>query len=343
VAKDAGEAVLTLQINDSNVNDSHVIDWQIPDYLLAEISANQLQVFFQPATISLPEDNNGLVSLTVTVTDSGNTGNSGSEPLSQTREFSFSLVDSLARLSTTDTDRDGISDSDEGYGDDDLDGLPDYLDTSTIGYLQPLHVNSSVVKLVETEPGLSLQLGKYAQLQASDGIQLSQQELDDTGLISADSLQHQNAYFDFTIDDITPFGRSVYIVLPLSQAIEEFAVYRKFSQENGWQDFVVNSNNSIFSSATVNGVCPPAQSELYTSGLTIGDVCLQLYIEDGGANDSDGIANGFIDDPGGIAVVSNETIATVTDPETSSSGSMSILILLGMLLWSQRRYCKRVN
>lgn len=341
VAKDAGEAVINLDISDSNINDTHIIDWQLPEYLLAALSANRLQVFIDPLAITLPAENNGLIEVSVTVTDSGNTTNSGSEPLVQTKNFSFSLVDSLARLSTTDTDRDGISDSSEGFSDDDNDGLPAYLDVSTIGYLQPLHVNSSVVKLAETEPGLSLQLGKYARLQSSDGLQLSQQEIEATGLIIADELAHQGGYFDFEIHNITPFGRSVYIVVPLSQAIVEYAVYRKFTTENNWQDFTLDANNAIATSITVNGVCPPPQSELYEDGLIIGHVCLRLLIEDGGANDNDGIANGVIDDPGGIAVVSNATIATETTPESSSSGSASFYVLLALTLLLMRRVYTR--
>mgnify|MGYP003625030083 CR=1 FL=1 len=334
IAKNLGEAVINLTISDSNMLDTHVKDWQLPDYLSAEVSANQLQVFITPTNVVLPEENKGLIEISVTVTDndSGNTTNSGSESLAQTKKFSFSLVDSLARLSTTDTDGDGDSDIEEGFSDDDNDGLPNYLDTSTISYLQPLHTNSSVFSLAETEPGLSLQLGKYAKLQFSDGVQLSQQEIDATGLITSDLLVNQGGYFDFEIHQITPFGRSVFLVVPLSLAIVEYSVYRKFTTENSWQDFVIDGNNAIASSEAVNGVCPPPHSELYQEGLIIGNVCLRLYIEDGGANDSDGIANGVIDDPGGIAVVSNDIIAKDTAPEKSSSGSFSYIILMGFTL-----------
>jgi hypothetical protein len=332
IAKNLGEVTINLTINDSNSQDSHIIDWQLPEYLSAQISANQLQVFIDPLQVDLPDENKGLIELSVTVTDSGNTTNSGSEPLAQSKYFAIPLVNSLARLTTTDTDRDGVSDVNEGYSDDDNDGLPEFLDISTIPYLQPLHVNSSVVKLAETEPGLHLSLGKYARLQFSDGVQLSKQEIDATGLIVSDDLVHHGGYFDFEIHQITPFGRSVFIVLPLSQPIAEHAVYRKFSVENSWQDFVVDSNNAIASSVTINGVCPAPQSSLYQEGLIVGNVCLRLLIEDGGVNDSDGIANGVIDDPGGIAVVSNTAIAKETAPEKSSSGSFSRIFLLALVL-----------
>jgi len=124
----------------------------------------------------------------------------------------------------------------------------------------------------------------------------------------------------------------VFVVLPLSQKIVEYAVYRKYSVDDNWQDFVVNSTNAIASSQTVNGVCPPPQSELYQAGLIVDNVCLRLLIEDGGVNDSDGLANGVIDDPGVIGVVSNTTIAKETTPEKSSSGSFSYLFLIGLAI-----------
>ena len=40
-----------------------------------------------------------------------------------------------------------------------------------------------------------------------------------------------------------------------------------------------------------DGVCPPSGSNLYSSGLTVGHLCLQLTIQDGGANDADGARN----------------------------------------------------
>jgi len=314
------------------VEDAHVIDWQLPDYLAAEVSGNQQQVFLNPAAIALPEEAKGLIQFSVTVTDSG------AESLAQTKYFSLPLLDKQPRLTSSDTDRDGLTDVSEGYADTDNDGLPAFMDTSFIPYLQPLHVNSAVVKLMETEPGLHLVLGKYARLQYSDGVQMSQQEIDDTGLISADDLVHKGGYFDFEIHDIQPFGRSVFVVIPLQQALEKYAVYRKFTSTNKWQDFVINNNNALASSIAINGVCPAPHSELYEDGLVIGNVCLRVLIEDGGVNDADGIANGVVEDPAGIAVVSNKEITKETDPEKSSSGSLSFffIFVLGLIFISRQ-------
>jgi hypothetical protein len=108
-------------------------------------------------------------------------------------------------------------------------------------------------------------------------------------------------------------------VLPLPDPIVEYAVYRKINN-NQWADFVEDANNSLASSGSINGVCPPPHSILYQVGLNVGDTCLKLLIEDGGVNDVDGIANGNINDTGGIAVVDNKTIALDVTPEKSSGG-----------------------
>ena len=188
----------------------------------------------------------------------------------------------------------------------------------------------------ETEPGLALSLGKYARLQQSDGVMLSKQEIKATGLISADDISHQDEYYDFEISNISPVGSSVDIVLPLQKPIPEYAVYRKYTAEQGWQDFVENADNSLASAVSVNDVCPAPNNHAYSSGLTKGDDCVRLTIKDGGANDADGIENGTIEDPGGIAAQSvNEVIKTL-DPETSSSGgvfALNITLLLMLLGW----------
>ena len=339
IAKSDGEVTVKLTIVDSNVHDTHQIDWQIPEYLNAVLSSDELQLTFEADNVSLPEESKGLINLAVTVTDSGNTTNSGSVELAQTKQLFIPLLASQQRLGSLDSDRDGIIDQLEGFDDTDNDGLPAYMDNSTIPYLQPLHVNAAVVKLAETEPGLQLRLGKFALLRSSDGLQLTQQEIVDTGLVEADSLVNNLGYYDFEIHNIMPFGRSVAIVLPLASPIEPYSVYRKINAENTWSDFVEDSNNMIATTTTINGVCPPPHSERYQAGLNEGHSCLKLLIEDGGANDADGLVNGVIDDPGGIAVVDNETIALDVIPEKSSSGSIAYLwlVLLTMLSIYRRK------
>ena len=332
ISKDQGEVTINLIVNDANPDDSHIINWLLPEYINAEISANQLAIYLQPSSFDLPEEIKRLITVEVNVTDNG------SGELSQTHRLNIPVNDKLARLDGSDTDNDGIADNIEGYADDDNDGVPAFLDNNEIAYLQPLHVNAGLTKLMETEPGLRLRLGKYALQQFSDGVQMTQSEMDATGLVAKDDYDHRSDYFDFEIHDINPFGSSVFVVIPLNDGIPNNSLYRKFNSENGWQNFVENSNNSLASSAADNDVCPPPQSELYQAGLTAGHHCVRLLIEDGGANDADGLVNGIIDDPGGIALVPNSEVAKETDPEQSSSGSMYWLLLLVLASLRLRNY-----
>ena len=332
ISKNQGEVSIKLEVNDANPEDLHIINWVLPDYINAEISANQLTVYLQPDSFDLPDDIQGLITVEVNVTDNG-TGE-----LSHTNRLSIPVNDTLARLDGTDTDGDGIADNVEGYADDDNDGVPAFLDNNNIAYLQPLHVNAGQTKLMETEPGLRLRLGKYALQQFSDGVQMTQTEMDATGLVVTDDYDHRSDYFDFEIHDINPFGSSVFVVIPLNDGIPNNSLYRKFNSDNGWQNFVENSKNSLASSQADNDVCPPPQSELYQSGLTAGHQCVRLLIEDGGANDADGLVNGIIDDPGGIALVPNSEVAKETDPEQSSSGSMYWLLLLVLASLQVKKY-----
>jgi hypothetical protein len=323
-----GTVNLALTIKDSNPNDTHQIDWHIPDYIEAVLTSDKLQLSFPVSDLILPEESKNLISFAVTVTDSGSANNSGSQPLSQTKQIFIPLLANQKTLRSLDSDRDGLSDLDEGYSDEDLDGLPAYTDNSLIPYLQPLHINAALVKLAETEPGLKLRLGKFALLQSSDGVKLSEQELLATGLIEQDNLVNSAGYFDFEIHDILPFARSVSIVLPLSLPVAEYSVYRKINDNNEWIDFAEDAYNVVASSVPVNGVCPAPHSELYQAGLNVGDTCLKLFIEDGGVNDADGMANGVVYAAGGVAVVNNETIALELTPEKSSGGGAFWLVFL---------------
>jgi hypothetical protein len=282
-------------------------------------------VVIKPGNLTLPNTNRDVLSLSVEVTDSGE----GS--LTNTEIVHISILATQPALTTGDVDRDGLTDVEEGFVDEDLDGLPAYMDISDVTYIQPIHVNSAITKFVETDPGLELSLGKYARLQQSDGVLLSEQEIKDTGLISADDIVHQDEYFDFEISDILPVGSLVNIVLPLQDNIPEFGIYRKYTNERGWQDFVEDADNRLASTVSANGVCPAPYSNIYSAGLTEGDNCVRLTIKDGGPNDADGIENGTIDDPGGIAVQSVNEIVKTIDPEKSSSGGVFTLNL-GLLL-----------
>jgi hypothetical protein len=96
------------------------------------------------------------------------------------------------------------------------------------------------------------------------------------------------------------------VVVPLTEAIPAEAVYRKW-QAGEWMSFIEDANNALYSSAGAEGYCPPPGSTEWQSGLTEGHWCVQLTLEDGGPNDADGVANGAILDPGGVAKPVSDT------------------------------------
>jgi hypothetical protein len=67
-----------------------------------------------------------------------------------------------------------------------------------------------------------------------------------------------------------------------------------------WNNFIANERNAVFSAPGAEGFCPPPKSDEYQAGLTAGDWCVKLLIEDGGPNDADGLSNQAIKDPGGV-------------------------------------------
>ncbi len=120
--------------------------------------------------------------------------------------------------------------------------------------------------------------------------------------------------FDFELSGLTP-GATGSVVLPLSTPVPAKAdpgntiTYRKLI--NGtWRTFDRSTGDSFRTapgSVTAAGVsCPPPGSSEYT-GLTTGHNCLLLNISDGGPNDADGLANGTVVDPGGLAEITRVT------------------------------------
>lgn len=135
--------------------------------------------------------------------------------------------------------------------------------------------------------------------------------------------------FDFVITGLPVAGQSVNVVLPQRAPVPSNAVYRKMV--NGvWQNFVENGNNAIATAGGTEGFCPPPGDASYIPGLTDGHWCVQLTIEDGGANDNDGRANKAIVDPGGVAQI----LAVGVDVKVSSGGGALHplwLLLLGLV------------
>lgn len=141
---------------------------------------------------------------------------------------------------------------------------------------------------------------------------------------------------DFEVAGLVTPGQTVSIVIPQESPIPENAIYRKYLPYAGWVTFTEDANNSLASARKVNGICPEPDDTAYTTGLTAGDNCVQLSIEDGGPNDADQQANTIIKDPGGVASVtgSDTSSASSSNGESSGSGGGSGLYLLWLLALS---------
>jgi hypothetical protein len=131
---------------------------------------------------------------------------------------------------------------------------------------------------------------------------------------------------NFNISGLQQLGDSVSVVIPLATdvVIPAGAVYRKYTEmEGSWFDFVVDDKNQLASAMKdMLGNCPMPNSISYTEGLTEGDNCVQLTIQDGGLNDADSMVNGRVVDPGVLVVENDNTPPEVVslNPHAINSG-----------------------
>jgi hypothetical protein len=191
------------------------------------------------------------------------------------------------------------------------------------------------------EPGLKIRLGMTARMAGRRGALISVEDIAehggaDGGPISnaQDSFVNIGGIYDYEITGLPRAGGSANVVIPLLTGIHAGAQYRKYKPVGGWQDFVIDSDNTIASAGSILGACPAPGSDDYETGLNPFHGCVQLTIRDGGPNDADGEANGVIRDPGGVAVTdvtpAHETPPT---PDDGSGGGVLHPVWLLLLAW----------
>ncbi|XBJ48367.1 Ig-like domain-containing protein [Shewanella sp. H8] len=283
VSKVGGKVYISAKSRDMNLQDSLTEVWST-GVLVLESDADGS--YFDPRTLD-----SGNYPISVVVTDDG------VPELSTTVKLTLLVKESLPILTGADSDGDLIPDDQEGFTDADNDGIADYLDAILeCNVLQEKSIEQ-VSFLAESQSGVCLRLGNTAQLNGNNGIEVQEADL-------SDDLQASNlgGLFDFELTDLPKLGDSVSIVIPQTLPVPTNAVYRKFVS-GSWQDFVSNDNNSVMSTEGNSGYCPPPSAVEWQTGLNEGHWCVQLTIEDGGPNDDDGLANGTIVDPGGVAVM----------------------------------------
>ena len=290
LAQDQGLADVLAQVADDDSADEITLDWQSSELVNTGADASRFE--FEPASVEV-----GIHKVELAVTDPANT--------TQASTF-VKIIESFASLShDKDTDGDGIPDAIEGYKDSDGDGIPDYLDAIGQCNLAPESAAVQTSFLIEAEPGVCIKLGSLAMNSLSGGLDVNPQgtgfELpEDTEVVQVGRI------LDFTLYQLSLMGGSYKITLPQRAPLPVNALYRKYNTERGWFTFVENEHNKLFSAPGEKGFCPPPGAKQWQPGLTAGHWCVQLELQDGGANDADGAANYALSDPGVIAVIPNE-------------------------------------
>lgn len=338
VAQDAGVVIVAAQVSDdsantnSSTNNSNLsLTWQAD---LVNASADPDLYVFDPASIAP-----GIYAITLAVTDNG-------EPqLTTTQTVFIELVSSLSPLSASnDSDGDLIPDDIEGYTDSDGDGIPDYLDAISDCNVVPQQVNQQNGFLIESEPGMCLRRGSLALLDDLGGLQVQiplageivtprtllpsagvQDASSASQTISADittdsSVTNVGGVFNFMLYNIPLAGEQgsvSNIVVPQTVPVPTEALYRQFNEAAAsWHDFTQNEQNALLSAPGQSGICPPPGDAQWVNELVPGSWCVQLLIQDGGANDEDRLVNGSIVHTGSVGVALNNNTAPVAVNDT---------------------------
>ncbi|MEL4471575.1 Ig-like domain-containing protein [Shewanella algae] len=284
VSSSDGLVTVTAEVADPNPADNISLSWS-SEPAMTNLSTSANEFTFDPAVLAP-----GTVTLTLNAMDDG------SPQLGSSKSLKLLLLAQLPTLGETDANNNRLPDSAEGYGDPDGNGIPAYLQGDHPCNVIPEQLSRPNSYLAEAQPGICSRKGLLSLQRLDNGI-----ELEDGSMLPDDSEgKIVGGLFDFELEG-SEYGGSVSIVIPQVQAIPAQAQYRKYVA-SGWQEFVTDANNQIFSSAGEPGYCPPMGDASWQSGLTEGHWCVQLLIQDGGPNDGDGQANGTIVDPGGVAV-----------------------------------------
>ncbi|MCE9774781.1 Ig-like domain-containing protein [Shewanella algae] len=284
VSSSDGLVTVTAEVADPNPADNISLSWS-SEPAMTNLSTSANEFTFDPATLAP-----GIMTLTLNAMDDG------SPQLGSSKSLKLLLLAQLPALGETDANNNRLPDSAEGYGDPDGNGIPAYLQGDHPCNVIPEQLSRPNSYLAEAQPGICSRKGLLGLQRLDNGI-----ELEDGSMLPDDSEgKIVGGLFDFELEG-SEYGGSVSIVIPQVQAIPAQAQYRKYVA-SGWQEFVTDANNQIFSSAGEPGYCPPMGDASWQSGLTEGHWCVQLLIQDGGPNDGDGQANGTIVDPGGVAV-----------------------------------------
>ncbi len=326
IVPDGGLVTLAASVHDANPADVHSYEWNVPVGITTNGVDNAVRTF-DPSLLAT-----GFYEFGLTVADSAT-------PAISTRDARvIEMVAAAPALSASvDTDGDGIDDASDGWVDDDGDGQPNYLDASVLRNVLNETADDDGLFLMEADPGVALVLGERAFEAGADGAALNNAEATADSCFPIHAINYAGGYFDFKVRELPRIAGSINIVIPQRQPIPSKAIYLQCADRQ-WKTFSEDSRNQLASAPGLLGVCPPPGSAAYRAGLNEGDWCVQLTIEDGGANDTDGVENFAISSTGGVGAV---TVVSATS--RGGGGSMTpwfLLLLLSAMLcrgrWTMR-------
>ncbi|WP_159580862.1 Ig-like domain-containing protein, partial [Alteromonas sp. KUL106] len=302
VTQGGGIVSINADIYDPNLNDTFDISWFANDSEIENLSSAENRFDFDPSTLA-----SGVYKVSIRVTDSG-------LPMGDDDEFVFiNVIPMLIALGAEDSDGDNIPDNIEGYQDIDKDGIPDYMDRideCNVLYQEQFKQDGY---LIEGDPSACLRIGSVALQSEFGGSFISDNDVERNvgGLIKDSEARNIGGIFDFIAHSLPEESQSIAVVLPQKNPIPKNAIYRKYHRAKGWNNFVEDDKNSLWSVAGEPGYCPPPRSEGWQPGLVEGHWCVQIEIEDGGPNDDDGQVNGVVEDPGYVGIWETSNAAPI--------------------------------
>ncbi|NQD36667.1 hypothetical protein HPT27_06490 [Permianibacter sp. IMCC34836] len=301
---------------DANAN-TLTYEWQVSDDSISSNAAGNL-LTIDPSALAT-----GTFAVTVVVSD-------GSHQVTQSLSIRVAGVAPVL-LDSNDSDGDGLDDLAEGLADSDGDGSSDYRDPVDARNLLVINANAAdrMSRLISTDPGLQLRLGERALTAQRQGARLLSTEITDSNgdVISDADYAPLGELYDFELVGLSDTQRYARVIIPLAINIPPQAVYRKLIA-GSWRSFRVADGDEIASALMVDGRCPALDANSWHSGLNTGEQCLRLTILDGGSNDADGIVNGVVADPGGIAIARSTPADSPPDDGPNGGGGPAAIALL---------------
>lgn len=236
-------------------------------------------------------------------------GDVGSELVDLDLDGVVDDLDNCPRVPNEDqlnSDGNSIGDACEPTADRDGDGIPFSLDDddSNAGRLLATYPNTSNSTLFTSANTLRLgriagavaEVNGYRQIALvlsessfAEGVRLSF-----PGVIVMTDSQHSTLMGVINIGARTASGEAE-MIIRLSSNLPLNPVIRLFNTSSGlWSDFSIDAGRFASAPATASG-CPISASTNYQAGLLAGLQCVRLIVQDGGANDADGIVNNEVE------------------------------------------------